>query len=205
MLCRAHCVPAGWSAHKPKVIPNLPSFPMEDKIFSRSSHGKALRVGMSSGNTARFRPRATAALLQTCLIRGPRTEVSEESLSWPWEGGKPRTNNNNHLCWKQNWMKPRYSWLTYYSLESTHTTLVIPSWYAISIYRNHLLLKLAEEDSNKKKSRNQLSFYSQLYYFKIPLKKIQAASLYYQGVQSRLNRAYLTTDCFSDQQRSRGK
>lgn len=54
---------------------------MEDNIFSRSSHGKALRVGMSSGNTARLRPSATAALLQTCFIRGPRTEVSDESLS----------------------------------------------------------------------------------------------------------------------------
>lgn len=62
---------------------HLPSFPMEDSIFSRSSHGKALRVGMSSGNTARLRPSATAALLQTCFIRGPRTDVSDESLSCP--------------------------------------------------------------------------------------------------------------------------
>lgn len=69
------------SASSEPAIDDLSSFPMEDKIFSRSSHGKALRVGMSSGNTARFRPRATAALLQTCLIRGPRTEVSDESLS----------------------------------------------------------------------------------------------------------------------------
>lgn len=60
-----------------------PSFPMEDRIFSLSSHGKALRVGMSSGNTARLRPRATAALRHTCLMRGPRTEASEESLSCP--------------------------------------------------------------------------------------------------------------------------
>ena len=60
----------------------LPSFPMEDKIFSRSSQGKALSVGMSSGNTARLRPRATAARRQTCLMRGPRTDASDESLSW---------------------------------------------------------------------------------------------------------------------------
>ena len=160
MLWRAYWALPGWSANKPSVcldlkadIPDLPSFPMEDKIFSRSSQGKALRVGMSSGNTARFRPRATAALLQTCLIRGPRTEVSDESLSWPWVGGKPKTNNNNHMRWKYNWMKPRYTWLTY-NLESTHTTLVIPSWHAISIYRNHLLLKLAEKDSNQKTESN---------------------------------------------------
>lgn len=71
----------------------LPSFPMEDSIFSRSSHGKALRVGMSSGKTARLRPSATAALLQTCLMRGPRTEVSDESLSWPYG----RREEHNHV------------------------------------------------------------------------------------------------------------
>lgn len=57
---------------------------MEDSIFSLSSHGKALRVGISSGNTARLRPNATAARRHTCFIRGPRTDASEESLSCPY-------------------------------------------------------------------------------------------------------------------------
>lgn len=108
-------------------LPDLPSFPMEDKIFSRSSHGKALRVGMSSGNTARFRPRATAALLQTCLIRGPRTEVSDESLSWPWIWGNPKTVTTIHVEIITEWSRGILDQF-HDDLESKHTTLIIPSW-----------------------------------------------------------------------------